>query len=140
MNKKDILQLLSNLFSNFYFHPRCIEEIKELLSRELRGKEERFFNVLQTQLSNIQTFGPMIYTVDSHERIKGSSKPYFSIHLQQSQFNIRMLVYISNEFPPLFLCAFFERSGKTVTDYSQKTAVLDARLEDMFEEAITDED
>lgn len=131
MNKKDILQLLSNLFSNFYFHPRCIDEMKALLSKELCGKEERFFNILQTQLSNILTFGPMIYTVDSHERIKGSSKPYFSIHLQQSQFNIRMLVYISHELPPLFLCAFFERSGK---DYSKHTLVLDTRLRDMTEE------
>lgn len=133
MNKKDILQLIARIFSNYLFHPRCMDEIKALLLKELRGKEARFFNVLQAQFNNIHEFGPMISQVDSHERLKHCSKPYYSIHLKQNQFNIRLLAYITLENPPLFLGIFYERSGKSATDYSQWIPVLDNRLKEMME-------
>lgn len=132
MNKKDILEIISNLFSNYSFHPRCISEFTELLKKDLRGKEARFFKLMTTQFNNIMTFGKMIHTVDGHEQIKGASRTYFSIHLQQNQYNIRLLIYFTETNTPLFLCIFNERAGKSVSDYTQYVKVLDARLNEML--------
>ena len=133
MNKKEVLQSLAALISDYRFHPRCAEEMRRLLSHELNGKADRFFHVLYAQLYHIRTFGPLIYRVDSHELLKGCAGPFYSIHLQQSQFNIRLLAYITYDHPPLFLCIFYERGGKSVSDYSARIPLLQSRLQEMRE-------
>lgn len=88
MNTKDMLAELAELFSSFSFHPLFIQELRSLLKKDLKGKEARFFKILSTQLNNIKTFGRSIYTVDSNEILHGADGHYYSIHLQQSQFNV----------------------------------------------------
>ena len=46
----------------------------------------------------------------------------------QSQFNVRLIVYINDENIPYFLCAFNERSGKNRTNYSTYTTVMKERI------------
>ena len=106
MKTKDILELMSKLFADLKLHSLFIEEIRSLLKKELRGKESEFFRVLGTQLSNIQQFGSLVYTVDSNEKLKGLDRTYYSIHLQRSQFNVRMLIYITPnpDKPEKFFC------------------------------------
>ena len=131
MNTKDILNQLSALFSDYVFHELFLSELYNLLTKELKGKEAKFFNILSSQLNNIRTFGRMVYTVDSNEIIKGMDGHYYSIHLNNSQSNVRFLVYIFDDSTPWFLCAFYERSGKRKTDYSQYTPVLKRRFEEL---------
>lgn len=132
MTTKEILETMSTLFFGFILHRKFIEEINDLLKHDLRGKEARFFKSLTTQLNHIKTFGRLVHTVDDNEQIKGADGNYFSIHLQQSQFNVRFLIYVDESGEPFFLCAFYERAGKKRTDYSSYTAVAEQRLKELL--------
>lgn len=132
MNTKDILDVLTTSFMDFYLHPRFLMEIKQLLKKELSGQEACFFRILQTQLANINMFGSAIDRIDKNEKLTGNRRTYYSIHLQSKQFNIRFLLYFKNDTTPLFLCAFYERQGKRKTSYSHYLPVLDDRLNDML--------
>lgn len=132
MNTKEALKQLNEAFNNCKVHKSFIKEISSLLKKELSGKEKTFFKILFTQLAHINTFGRMIYTVDGHERLKGTDGLYYSIHLQQSQFNVRLLIRITESNTVYFLCAFYERSGKKNTDYSTYTNILDQRFAELL--------
>lgn len=67
MNTNDMLAILAELFDSFSFHELFLEELGSLLKKDLKGKENRFFKMLSTQLNHIRTFGRAIYTVDGHE-------------------------------------------------------------------------
>ena len=73
----------------------------------------------------------MIYNVDSHEQLKGADGHYYSIHLQKNQFNVRFIVHISAMSEISLLCAFYERSGKSSTDYSRYTSVMVQRFNEL---------
>lgn len=138
MNTKETLKRLINIFDEFTLHIRFVDELNKLLKKELSGKEDIFFKILISQLNNIKTFRNMIHTVDSHEQLKGMDGHYYSIHLQQSQFNIRMLVNIPDDGTVYFLCAFYERSGKKHTNYSNYTPVLIQRLNELLGDVSND--
>lgn len=131
MNTEDMLKTLSELFSSFTFHRLFVKELSDLLKKDLKGKEARFFKILTTQLQNIRTFGRDINKVDNNEQLQNVDGHYYSIHLQQSQFNVRMIVYIFSSGVPYFLCAFNERAGKRRTDYSAYTEVMQRRFKEM---------
>ena len=130
MNTNEAIQQLLNYLQDFKVHPSFIKELSSLLKKELKGKEKKFFNILITQLKNIQEFKTMIYTVDSNEKLLGYDGNFYSIHLQQSQFNVRFLVHITDGSIEL-LVAFYERGGKKATNYSQYEGILEDRLNDL---------
>jgi len=132
MNTKEILTELAKLFNGFIIHERFIKELRDLLLTKLRGKEASFFNCLTTQLRNIKDFGVLVDRTDNNEKIKGYDGHYYSIHLQKSQFNVRLLVYINDDSIPYFLCAFYEEEGKRHTSYSQYTSTLENRYEELL--------
>lgn len=138
MNTKDMLETLYRLFEDYTFHDLFLKELSCLLKKDLRGKENRFFNLMSTQFANIKSFGCNIYKVDGHEKLLGADGHYYSIHLQQSQFNIRFIVYIFDNGIPYFLCAFNEKSGKSYTNYSSYTSVMEQRLNDLLGDDIDD--
>lgn len=133
MNKKNALLLLKEYLDEYTFdlHPRFFKELSDLLAKDLKGKEERFFKLLIAQLKNMQTFGVMVHNVDSNEKLQVRDSHFYSIHLKQSQFNVRLLVHISDAGKCTLLCAFNERSGKKSTDYTNYIPVLQKRLNDM---------
>lgn len=134
MNTKEALALLIGELNEFRLHKRFIKELSALLKKELKGKEERFFKILITQLKNIKDFGVMVHTVDDNEIIHGGDGHFYSIHFQQSQFNVRFLIYIFDDGTAYFLSAFYERSGKKATDYTRHIPSLEQRLKDLKEE------
>lgn len=134
MNTKEALTLLIGELSGFRMHERFIKELSALLKKELKGKEKRFFNILTTQLKNISNFGVMVHTVDDNEIIHGGDGHFYSIHFKQSQFNVRFLVYIFDDGTAYFLSAFYERSGKRATDYTNHIPALEQRLKDLKED------
>ena len=89
---------------------------------------------MATQLENIRNFGVMVHTVDNNEKIHALDGHFYSIHLQQSQFNVRFLIYIFDNGTAYFLNAFYERSGKKSSDYTHNTKVLNQRLKELKEE------
>lgn len=128
MNTTDMLNALKELFDNFNIHPKFVDELRTLLKKDLRGKESIFFKILSTQLCNIKKFGRKVYTVDGNEILQGADGHYYSIHLKNSQFNVRFIIYITDDNTPYFLCAFNERSGKRNTNYSAYTDVMKERI------------
>lgn len=133
MNTEDILKELSFYFMNFICHQLFIKEFGTILRKNVSGKEQRLFRQLVTQLENIKSFGRLVYRTDNNEQLKGKNGHYYSIHLESSQYNIRLLIYISNNNTPYFLSAFYERAGKRHTDYSGYISVLDERLRQLSE-------
>ncbi len=130
MNTRDAIHQLLIYLEDFQVHPRFIKELSALLKKELKGKEQKFFTLLITQLKNIQEFGSMIYMIDSNEKLFKNKEIFYSIHLQQAQFNVRLLIHISDTNAQLF-AAFYERSGKKSTDYTQYIEVLEHRLDEL---------
>lgn len=130
MNTRDAIHQLLIYLEDFQVHPRFIKELSALLKKEFKGKEQKFFTLLITQLKNIQEFGSMIYMIDSNEKLFKNKEIFYSIHLQQAQFNVRLLIHISDTNAQL-LAAFYERSGKKSTDYTQYIEVLEHRLDEL---------
>lgn len=131
MKTKEALEILCKSFTSYSFHPQFLIELKELLQNDLKGKENRFFKCLTTQLSYIKNLGITVNQADGHEIILGFDGHFYSIHLQQSQFNVRFLVHINDDGTPLFLCAFNERAGHKETSYKKYIPVLEERFNEM---------
>lgn len=134
MNTKDALAALLILFQSFIVHNRCISEFKSLLKKELKGKESSFFQVLMVQLKHLADFGPLISTVDDHEKLKYSDCDIYSIHLSGYQFNVRLLVSFDINTRPYLLLAFYERSGKRKTDYTGQAKTAHSRFNELLKE------
>lgn len=132
MNTKELLKLLSEQFSGYVCHVSFLEELYSILRKDLSGKEKQLFKQLAAQLENIRKMGRMVYMADRNERLKGKGSRYYSIHLSSAQYNVRLLVYITGSGTPYFLSAFYERGGKSRTDYSSHIPVLDKRLEQLL--------
>lgn len=139
MNLKKALEMFLDTMSSFSFHPKFMEELYNLLKTDLKGKEVPFFKCLTTQLNYIKNLGVMVHNADGHEIIHGFDGHFYSIHLQQSQFNVRFLVHIDDMGTPIFLCAFYERSGHNKTSYADYTDVLLERFEYMMKGDEADE-
>ena len=131
MNKKAALEQLINALSGFEVHPRFLREMSDLLKGTLAGKERPFFELLRWQLTNVINFGVAVDSVDGNERLKGADGRFYSIHIHGAQFNVRLIVHISDSENPMLLCAFSEKSGKRHTDYSQYTSLMDDRYNDL---------
>lgn len=132
MNTKEMLRALSKHFSGYVCHASFLEEFYRLLKNELSGKETQIFKQLATQLENIKNMGRMVHMADRNERLKGSGNRYYSIHLSSSQYNVRILVYITESGTPYFLSVFYERAGKKRSEYARHIAVLDERLKQLL--------
>ena len=131
MKTKEALEMLCKAFVGFSFHPQFIKELGYLLQNDLKGKEARFFKCLTTQLSYIRNLGVAVNNADGHEIIDGFDGHYYSIHIQQKQFNVRFLVHIDNCGNSVFLCAFNERAGHRQTGYENYTDILQERFKEM---------
>ena len=136
MNTKAALTKLSEILGTFTVHGQFLVELQHLLKKDLRGKESVFFTALITQLNNLSNFGPMIHTVDGHEKLRGADGHFYSIHLQNKQFNVRLIVHISDLSEISLLCAFYERAGKSATDYSQYVNVMEQRFYELKGDSI----
>lgn len=132
MNTKELLKILSEQFSEYVCHISFLEELYSILRKDLSGKEKQLFKQLTTQLENIRKMGRMVHMADHNERLKGKGSRYYSIHLSSSQYNVRLLIYIDSTGTPYFLSAFYERAGKSRTDYSRHISVLDKRLKQLL--------
>ena len=131
MNTKDALMQLAISFSEFKVHSLFTKELKDIMTKNISNKQQ-FFNQLVTQLQNVKNMGCMVYTADHNEKIKGADGHYYSLHFQSAQYNIRFLVHISDSGECCFLSAFYERSGKSKTDYSNYIPTLESRFKSLL--------
>ena len=102
MNKKKAFELLKEnlekyLEEGFIFHKRFLEELRTLI-KDASGQGKEIFALLIKQFSFVK--------------------------VQGKNFNLRFLMTFDDDANPVFLVAFYERSGKRKTDYSQWKDVL----------------
>lgn len=137
MNKKEVLALLiENLEkytqSGFRFHERFLEEFRTLL-KNASGNEKEIFALFIKQMNFVKILGKQVHNADGNEIIKHQESEYYSLHLSSKNFNFRFLMtFVENN--PVFLCAFYEREGKRVSDYTKWKEVLKQRLNEVLEE------
>lgn len=103
----------------FVFHKLFLLELSNLL-KNVKGHENELFSLINKQLSFIMALNTRVNDADSNEVLKYKSEQlFYSLHLSSKNFNIRFIITFHNNTIPVFLVAFFERSGKSSTDYSQ---------------------
>lgn len=137
MNKRKALELLKEnlekyLEEGFIFHALFLKEFKKLLE-DASGNEKEIFALLVKQLQFIKVLGKNVYTADGNEVIRYQKRDYYSLHLEGRTFNLRLLMTFNDLESPVFLVAFYERSGKRATDYTSWTEVLESRFSETEE-------
>lgn len=138
MKRKDALKLLAEYLEQgcqdgMIFHPKFFEELRDLL-KKASGYEKEILNLLVRQLGYVRDFRRKVNEADGNEKIKHSTRDYYSLHLKGKGFNLRFLMGFLPDDSPIFLVAFYERSGKKVSNYSTFVEVLDERYEEMESE------
>lgn len=129
MNKDSVLQLLQNLFSSIDVHDELTPELLEIISKT--GAEQRYFKTIVLQLTILLQSG-VLATKRSDFELVGDG--IFSMKQKSSEYNIRILYSFLPNRKPILLCAFYERSGKSKTDYTPYIPVAKARLAQHKEE------
>lgn len=138
MNKRKALEELANyieqyLKSGFRFHVLFLEEMGELL-KKASGSEKEIFTALIKQLIYVKDHGKLVHQINGNEIIKHQERDYYSLHLKGKCFNLRLILTFDDNSSPVFLCAFYERAGKRVSDYTQMKAILKNRYEEVIQE------
>ena len=135
MNKRKALELLTEYLkecgSDFYFHKEFILELQDIILHNAIGHERELFHLLVKQLGFVKTMGEQVHKADSNEILKntGKEKDYYSLHIQDKIVNVRLLMTFTDSHNPVFLAAFYERTGKKASDYSKWETVIKERYD-----------
>lgn len=119
----------------FIIHSDFIEDLKKILSKNLKGQERNFFNLFLKQLDYILSLSEYGVSVANTNEILKYCNDFkcYSLHISSKVFNIRILgTYINGKF--VFLVAFFEISKKSKTNYSSYIDIAKNRLKEIKEE------
>ena len=127
MNRSEVIAFLATLFPDFVVHDSFIAELSALIANS--GIEKKFFNLLLVRLKFLSERGPNAISLKEFELLKDASNIY-SMHLSGSGFNIRILYSFLPDSRAILLNAFYKRSGKRKTDYSQQIPIAVQRLSD----------
>lgn len=126
MNKQQVEDLLQQYFAGILVHPRVFSELLDILSQT--GVEKEFFRTLQKYLGILSQMGINAIRLKGFENI-GSG--IYSMRFIFSSSNIRILYTFRGDEEPILLLAFYEREGKSCTDYSGCIKLACDRLTEM---------
>ena len=120
---------LRKLLCSFRIHPDCQGELIRFLRH--RGNDIKFLSVLETQLELLQKYGPdavVYFPRTKFEDLKYKKAVNIcSMHIDTSEVNYRVL-YSCLEDRTVLLHGFFERAGKSKTDYTYAIPKAQKRL------------
>lgn len=129
MNKESVLLCLRNYFECIEVHDEVTPELLTLIAGS--GIEQRFFQIIVMQLKLLLDLGVAAVHCKNFESLGGG---LFSMKQKISSANIRILYSFLPNQRPVLLCAFYERAGKSKTDYARYIAVASERLKQFKEE------
>lgn len=129
MDKDAVLRYLQKLFADFEVHDELPLELAAIISAS--GLEPRFFKTLFMQLQILSQSGALASRRSDFEVV---GKGIFSMKQKSSEYNIRILYSFLPNRDPVLLCAFYERGGKSKTDYTPYMPVALRRLKQYKEE------
>lgn len=129
MNKRDVLKLILSALGSFTYHPFLVSELHKLLAHS--GFELQFFKILTKQLRMLSSLGVNAVNLNEFEPLGNG---LYSLHCAGKGFNIRILYSFLSNRKPILLLAFYEREGKSNTDYSPYLEPARNRLNEKKEE------
>ena len=128
MNKQDALDLLYRLLGTIRLFPEFIRELADLIAKS--GYEKEVIRLLTIRLLLLNQEGRNVVRGKEFERI---DEDIYSLHMSGKGFNLRILFAFLPNGEPVFLLPFFERGGKTVTDYTCKLPIARERFQKEME-------
>ena len=131
LNKQQLLDLLQNLFQQYYSHSLVIEDLVNILRNS--GEERSFLRVLIARLAQYDELGRTL-AEQLHEFERLNNRLY-SMHVKVKGFNIRILYAYLNGDSRVFLHAFFERSDSSKTNYAPAIKKAENRLAELEEKS-----
>ncbi len=129
MNRKKAMEFLSLLLGHVLYHDLFFEELVDLLSGT--GIEGKFFKLLTVRLKALASLGIAVVQLREFENIGGG---LYSMHFSNSDFNIRILFGFLPNSQPVLLLPFYEKGGKSKTNYSSYITPAQTRLSEMKED------
>ncbi|MDF2952300.1 MAG: hypothetical protein K0S18_1883 [Anaerocolumna sp.] len=127
MNKIRAMIELKTLLEGTKAHPAVGKEIFELILGT--GSEKEFIRLLGKQLEFIRQLGNRVIELAQFEKLK-DYKNLYSMHLEGKTFNIRVL-YSYGINCEIFLHCFYEKEGKSTSEYRTHAPIAIERLKEM---------
>lgn len=134
MNRESIMEQLTKELADFIIYFSLFEELLALLDSS--GSEVRFFKLLIKRLRFL--LQERVHAI-KHEEFELLGSGIFSMHLSCNQFNIRILYAFLPNGNPALLHAFYERAGKSASDYTDKIDLGKSRIHELEMEALINE-
>ena len=134
MNKIKLLNNLNDNFKNFKIHPDLLNDITSIITQS--GNEMQLLKKLNTSLNFLKQYGNMAHLQPTRnfEKLKEEDNMY-SMHLRSNSFNIRILYSFLSD-GTVLLYGFYEREGKSITDYSSAIKFARNRLNEIMEDLL----
>ena len=127
-SKEKFIKELAAAFQGFIVYDELIPELTKLIHKT--GESKRFTNMLIKRLDFLSEYREFAHL--HHEEFEQIDEILHSMHLSSNSFNIRIL-YAFNDDGTVLLLAFYERGGKSATDYTHKIPEAMQRLRNMEE-------
>ena len=113
MNKDEVLHYWMNFLASIEISDLLIPELVDLVAGT--GNELSVFRIFVQRMSFLQSLGALAIR---HKEFESIGDGLFSMHLTGKGFNIRILYSFLPDRRPVLLLAFYERGGKSKTDYT----------------------
>lgn len=127
MKKLEIHKAFVELFCNVKAHPEVGNEIITLVIGN--GHEKEFIKLFKKQLNYARTLGYKVTELKQFEKLSESPGLY-SMHLKSKNFNIR-IIYSYYDNGELLLHCFYEKQGKSATEYSTHIPIAKERKKEL---------
>lgn len=124
--REELLSELAERLSNFRVHERFISDLMKLVGKG--GIAPRFFSLFYRRLEFLAEFGPRAHEL--HEEFERLDRNLYSMHVASRDFNIRILYSFLPDNTVLLL-PFYERAGKSNTDYAANIDTAKRRLKEL---------
>lgn len=129
MAKIDVLNELSSAFDSFVIHEKLIPDLMGILKKA--SNKQKFFDLLLVRLDFLRKYGRLAQ--EYHKEFERINEEIYSMHVSVKELNVRVL-YSFLEDGTILLHAFYERGGKSKTDYTEKLPEASQRKKSMLEE------
>lgn len=128
MDKESMGRYLEECLDGYLYHKALPNEIMNILNKS--GCEADFIKSLLRNLKMLQATG---YNAVKNKNFKKLKKhnDLWRMDLGIKKMNIRIIYTYTTYGEAILLHAFFEKSGKNVSDYSLHALVAESRMEDI---------
>lgn len=129
LKHSDLRNMIREELKDIKYHPEVIGEIVDLVIGS--GNEKLFFKLFYKRLEQIKALKQRVTQLKEFEKLTDYPNLY-SMHLSSKSFNLRIL-YSYNDKDELLLHCFYEREGKTATNYVTHAPIAVQRMKEMEE-------